>query len=341
MQITTIGIDLAKSVFQIHGVLADGTVAFNKPLRRAQMLPFFAKLDPCLIGIEACGSSHHWARELTRLGHEVKLMPANYVKAYVKRGKSDAVDAAAICEAVTRPSMRFVAIKSEEQQAALCLHRVRQALISQRTQLVNMIRGLLAEFGIILPAGINHLRDFACEMQAGELLNIPEIGEDVIALLCDQLIELDQRVMTLDRAISKQSKQDERIELLRTIPGIGPVTASAIVSTIGSGQQFRCARDFAAWIGLTPLNKSSGGKEALGRISRMGDQYLRRLLVNGMASRVRFAKIKPDKADPWLLNLLERKPAKLAAVAMANKTARIAWAVLTNGEPYREVRAAQ
>lgn len=337
MQVTTIGIDLAKTVFQVHGVYEDGSVAFNKPLRRTQMLPFFANHDRCLVGIEACGSSHHWARELTKLGHEVRLMPANYVKAYVKRGKSDAVDAAAICEAVTRPSMRFVTIKSEEQQAALSLHRVRQALIRQRTQLVNMIRGLLAEFGVILPAGINHLREFAFEMQAGELLDIPEIGEDVIALLCDQLIELDQRIMTLDRTISEQSKQDERVELLQSIPGIGPVTASAIVSTIGSGRQFRCARDFAAWVGLTPLNKSSGGKETLGRISRMGDQYLRSLLVNGMASRVRSAKIKPDKADPWLLSLLERKPTKLAAVAMANKTARIAWAVLTNGEPYRGV----
>lgn len=341
MQITTIGVDLAKNVFQVHGIYEDGSVAFNKPLRRAQMLPFFAKINPCLIGIEACGSSHYWARELTGIGHEVKLMPANYVKAYVKRGKSDAADAAAICEAVSRPSMRFVAIKSEEQQAALSLHRVRQALISQRTQLVNMIRGLLAEFGIILPAGINHLRGFAHEMQAGELLDIPEIGENVIALLCDQLIELDQRVAALDRAIREQSRQDDRVELLQTIPGIGPVTASAIVSTIGSGRQFSSARDFAAWIGLTPLNKSSGGKEVLGRISRMGDRYIRRLLVNGMASRVRYAKNKPDKADPWLLNLLERKPAKLAAVAMANKTARIAWAVLTNGEPYREENIAQ
>lgn len=341
MQITTIGVDLAKHVFQVHGIYEDGSVAFNKPLRRAQMLPFFSKIEPCLIGLEACGSSHYWARELTRLGHEVRQMPANYVKAYVKRGKTDAADAGAICEAVTRPSMRFVAIKSEEQQAALSLHRVRQTLISQRTQLVNMIRGLLAEFGIILPVGIDHLREFAREMQAGELLDIPETAEDVIALLCDQLVDLDHRITMLDRAISEHARQDARVDLLQTIPGIGPVTASAIVSTIGSGRQFRSARDFAAWIGLTPLNKSSGGKEVLGRISRMGDRYIRRLLVNGMASRVRYAKSKPDKADPWLINLLERKPAKLAAVAMANKTARIAWAVLTNGEPFRQEVIAQ
>ena len=341
MQITTIGVDLAKNVFQVHGVCADGSAAFNKPLRRARMLPFFAALDPCLIGMEACGSSHYWARELTELGHEVKLMPAGYVKAYVKRGKSDAADAAAICEAVTRTTMRFVTIKSEEQQAVLSLHRVRQALISQRTQLANMIRGLLAEFGITLPRGIDHLRRFAFEMQAGELLDIPETAEDVIALLCDQLIDLDHRITRLDRTICEQSRKDERVELLQTIPGIGPVTASAIVATIGSGRQFRSARDFAAWIGLTPLNKSSGGKQVLGRISRMGDQYLRRLLVNGMASRVRYAKSKPDRADPWLRNLLERKPAKLAAVAMANKTARVAWAVLTNGEPFTQERMAR
>jgi transposase len=332
MQIITIGVDLAKNVIQVHGVYEDGSVAFNKPLRRAQMLPFFAKLAPCLIGIEACASSHYWARELTMLGHEVKLMPATYVKAYVKRGKSDSADAAAICEAVTRPSMRFVAIKTEDQQAILSQHSVRQALISQRTQLVNMIRGLLTEFGVILPRGIDHLRSLAREMQVGELLGIPETAEDVIALLCDQLIDLDLRITRLDKAISEQAKQDERIELLRTIPGIGPLTASAIVATIGNGRQFRSARDFAAWIGLTPLNKSSGGKQVLGRISRMGNQYLRKLLVNGMASRVRAAKNKPERADPWMLNLLDRKPVKLAAVAMANKTARIAWAVLTNGE---------
>lgn len=337
MQIITIGVDLAKNVIQVHGVYEDGSVAFNKPLRRAQMLPFFAKLAPCLIGIEACASSHYWARELTMLGHEVKLMPATYVKAYVKRGKSDSADAAAICEAVTRPSMRFVAIKTEDQQAILSQHSVRQALISQRTQLVNMIRGLLTEFGVILPRGIDHLRSLAREMQVGELLGIPETAEDVIALLCDQLIDLDLRITRLDKAISEQAKQDERIELLRTIPGIGPLTTSAIVATIGNGRQFRSARDFAAWIGLTPLNKSSGGKQVLGRISRMGNQYLRKLLVNGMASRVRAAKNKPERADPWMLNLLDRKPVKLAAVAMANKTARIAWAVLTNGEPYREI----
>ena len=336
MQITTVGIDLAKNVFQVHGIHEDGSVAFNKPLRRAQMLPFFAKLDPCLIGIEACGSSHYWARELAVLGHEVKLMPATYVKAYVKRGKSDAADAAAICEAVTRPSMRFVAIKSQEQQAFVSLHRVRQALISQRTQLANMIRGLLAEFGITIARGIDHLRRFAREMQAGELLDMPHTAEEVIALLCDQLIDLDQRIARLDKAIRELARKDERAALLQTIPGIGPVTASAIVATIGSGRQFRSARDFAAWVGLTPLNKSSGGKQVLGRISRMGDHYLRSLLVNGMASRVRHAKQRPDRADPWLRSLLERKPAKLAAVAMANKTARIAWAVLTNGEPFRE-----
>jgi transposase len=302
------------------------------------MLAFFAKLDPCLIGMEACGSSHYRARELCKLGHDVKLMPPAYVKAYVKRGKSDAADATAICEAVARPTMRFVAIKSEEQQAVLSQHRVRQTLVGQRTQLVNMTRGLLAEFGITVPKGINYLRNFAREMQAGELLDIPQTAEDVIASLCDQLIDLDVRIDKLEKEIFAASKKDERVELLRTIPGIGPLTASAIVATIGSGRQFRSGRDFAAWIGLTPLNKSSGGRQILGRISRMGDQYLRRLLVGGMTSRVRQAKHNPDRADPWLRSMLERKPVRLTTVAMANKTARTAWAVLTNGEPFREHR---
>jgi transposase len=340
MELTAIGIDLAKNVFQVHGIYSDGSVAFNKPLRRAQMLPFFAGLDPCLIGMEACGSCHYWARELGRLDHEVKLMPPSYVKPYVKRGKSDAADAAAICEAVTRPTMRFVAIKSEDQQAVLCQHRVRQALVGQRTQLANMIRGLLSEFGITMPTGIRYLRDFALNMRAGELLDIPEMAEDVIATLCDQFIALDGRIDALEKVIFSASKKDARVELLRTIPGIGPITASAIVATVGSGRQFKSGRDFAAWIGLTPLNKSSGGKETLGRISRMGDQYLRRLLVAGMTSRVRMAKVHPDRVDPWLHSLLERKSVRLATVAMANKTARTAWAVLTNGEPYREERTA-
>ena len=336
MQITTIGIDLAKNVFQAHGVFADGSVAFNKPLRRAQMLPFFAKLDPCLIGMEACGSSHYWARELCSLGHDVKLMPPSYVKPYVKRSKSDAADAAAICEAVMRQTMRFVPIKSEEQQAVFSQHRLRQTLVSQRTQLSNMIRGLLAEFGITLPKSINYLRNFAREMQAGELLDIPETAEDVIASPCDQIIDLDIRIDRLEKEIFAASKKDDRVRLLRTIPGIGPLTASAIVATIGSGRQFRSGRDFAAWVGLTPLNKSSGGKEILGRISRMGDQYLRRLLVGGMTSCIRQAKYKPDRADPWLRRMLERKSVRLTTVAMANKIARTAWAILTTGEPYRE-----
>lgn len=274
------------------------------------------------------------------MGHEVKLMPPSYVKPYVKRGKSDAVDAAAICEAVTRPTMRFVAIKSEDQQAVLCQHRVRQALVGQRTQIANMIRGLLSEFGVTMPVGIRHLREFAVDMQAGEMLDLPEMAEDVIASLCDQLIALDGRIDKLEKAICAAATTDVRVDLLRSIPGIGPITASAIVATVGSGRQFRSGRDFAAWIGLTPINKSSGGKETLGRITRMGDQYLRRLLVIGMTSRVRRAKVHPERADPWLLSLLERKSVRLATVAMANKTARVVWAVLTNGEPYRQTQAA-
>jgi len=340
MSIITIGLDLAKNIFQVHGVQEDGSVAFNRPLRRAQMLPFFAKLDPCLIGLEACSTSHYWGRELSALGHEVKLMPPAYVKPYVKRGKSDAADAEAICEAVTRPTMRFVEIKSVDQQAILCQHRARTIMVGQRTQLSNVIRGLIGEFGITIRKGLESIRLFAEDIENGNAPDIPAVGQEVISSLCDQLLCLHRRVVQLDKDIASAGKTDHRIKLLQTIPGIGPINASAIVATIGSGHQFKSGRDLAAWIGLTPLNKSSGGKERLGKISRMGDQYLRRLLVIGMTSRVRSAMARPDRVDPWTKSLLERKPVRVATVAMANKTARIIWAVLTKNEPYTPQRTA-
>jgi len=340
MSITTIGIDLAKNIFQVHGVREDGSVAFNRPLRRAQMLPFFTKLAPCLIGMEACSTSHYWGRELTALGHQVKLMPPAYVKPYVKRGKSDAADAQAICEAVTRPTMRFVEIKSADQQAILCQHRARTIMVGQRTQLSNVIRGLIGEFGITIRKGLESIRLFAGNIENGNAPDIPAIGQEVISSLCDQLLSLHRRIVQLDKDIAAAGKTDHRIKLLQTIPGIGPINASAIVATIGSAHQFKSGRDLAAWIGLTPLNKSSGGKERLGKISRMGDQYLRRLLVIGMTSRVRSAMARPDRVDPWTKSLLERKPVRVATVAMANKTARIIWAVLTKNEPYTPQRAA-
>lgn len=334
MSITTIGLDLAKNIFQVHGVTDEGVAAFNKPLRRAQILPFFGNLEPCLVGMEACSSAHFWARELTALGHDVKLMPPAYVKPYVKRGKSDAADAEAICEAVTRPTMRFVEIKSAEQQAILCQHRARSMMVGQRTQLSNTIRGLVGEFGITIRKGLENIRTFAEDMNTGEHEDLPEVAQGVIGSLCQQLLSLHVRILELDKAIAASAKKDHRIKLLQTIPGIGPVNASAIVATIGSAHQFKSGRDLAAWIGLTPLNKSSGGKERLGKISRMGDRYLRQLLVVGMSSRVRAARTRPDRVDPWTAAILERKPTRVATVAMANKTARIIWAVLTKNEPF-------
>jgi transposase len=335
MQVTTIGLDLAKNVFQVHGITDDGKVAFNRALRRAQVLTFFESLEPCLVGIEACGTSHHWAREISKLGHEVRLIPPVYVKPYVKRGKSDAADAEAICEAVTRPTMRFVEIKTPDQQAILAVHRTRDLIVRQRTQTINMLRAQLAEFGIVLPQGIYHVLQFAKDCLNGKQPNLPEVAGDVIFELCDQLLFLHSKILRCSREMTQIAKREKRVALLRTIPGVGQITASAIVATIGSGKQFNNGREFAAWLGLTPLNKSSGGKERLGHISKMGDQYIRRLLVLGMTSRIRSIRTKPEKFDPWFADILARKPSRVAAIAMANKTARIIWAVLTRNEPYK------
>ena len=334
MQVTTIGLDLAKNVFQVHGIAKDDEVAFNRPLRRAQLLPFFSRIEPCLIGMEACSSAHHWARELTKFGHDVRLIPPIYVKPYVKRGKSDAIDAEAICEAVTRPTMRFVAIKTVEQQSLLAVHRARSLLVRQRTQLINGLRGMVAEFGVYIARGLARVIGFAEDILAGEVLDLPDIANDVIHNLCEHLMALHARVRWYEDRLKQVAKEDARVRLLRTIPGVGAVTASAIIASIGDGHQFRNGREFAAWLGLTPANKSSGGKEKLGRITKMGDQYIRSLLVVGMTSLVRQTKSHPERASKWLTSLLERKPARVATVAMANKTARIVWAVLTRNEPY-------
>ncbi len=339
MQVTTIGLDLAKNIFQVHGVSQDGDVAFNRTLRRRQVLEFFERLDPCLVGIEACASSHYWARELVKLGHDVRLMPPAYVKPYVKRGKSDAADAEAICEAVGRPTMRFVAIKTPKQQAMLSLHRARDLIVRQRTQVVNTLRGLLGEFGHALAQGVDRAIGFARQFLSGESLELPALASDVVGNLCHQLLALSTRIRWYALKLTQEARRDARVNLLRTIPGIGPITASAILATIGTADQFRNGREFAAWLGLTPLNRSSGGKERLGRISKMGDKYLRRLLVIGMTSRVRRTRSHPERADPWLLSLVARKPARVATVAMANKTARVVWAVLRRNEPYRPLAA--
>lgn len=335
MQVTTIGLDLAKNVFHVHGVTQDGAVGVSRSLRRSQVLSFFGDLEPCLVGMEACGASHYWARELARLGHEVRLIAPVYVKPYVKRGKSDAADAEAICEAVTRPTMRFVEVKSPEQQAILSLHRARSLIVRQRTQTINMLRGLLAEFGIVFAQGVGHAIRFAKRVGREQAPELPPVALDTVVDLSEQLLALHERVLWYGRKLTQAAKAEPRIALLQTIPGIGPITASAIVATIGSAEQFRCGRDFAAWLGLTPLNRSTGGKERLGRISKMGDRYIRNLMVVGMTSRIKQIKTAPERFDPWFSDILERKPAKLAAIAMANKTARIIWEVLTRNEPYK------
>jgi transposase len=335
MEISTIGLDLAKSVFQVHGVDAAGAVVVRKALRRSQVLPFFSKLPPCLIGIEACGTSHHWARELTKLGHQVRLMPPAYVKPYVKRGKTDASDAEAICEAVGRPTMRFVAVKSPEQQAALALHRTRDLLVKQRTQLINMTRGLLAEFGIDIPRGIERALQVARRIVDGEAPDVPPEAVRSIVVLCEQALDTHVRLRTIDRAMPEWQRSNDFARRLATIPGIGPVGASALAASVADPHQFRSGREFAAWLGLTPLQKSSGGKERLGRISKMGDKYLRKLLIVGMTSLVRRARYKPESVDPRLADLLARKPVRVATVALANKTARIAWAIMVRGGTYQ------
>jgi transposase len=335
MEISTIGLDLAKNIFQIHGANAVGEVVVRKALRRSQVLPFFSKLAPCLVGMEACGTSHHWAREIAKLGHQVRLMPANYVKPYVKRSKNDANDAEAICEAVTRPTMRFVAVKSREQQAALSMHRARDLLVKQRTQVVNLIRGVLGEFGTDIAVGLERALIMARQIIEGKDLGVPAEAAQVIMTLSQQALDTHLRIRAMERDLLRWHRGNEVSRRLATIPGIGPIGASALVASVSDPHQFRSGREFAAWLGLTPRQNSSGGKERLGRITKMGDRYLRKLLFVGMMSLVKCAKRAPGTVDPRLLDLLARKPVRVAAVALANKTARVVWAVMTRGERYR------
>ena len=332
MQLTTIGLDLAKHVFQVHGVDAAGNIVLRRRLRRGQMITFFAGLAPCLVGMEACATAHFWARELTALGHDVRLMPAQYVKAYVKRGKNDAADAAAICEAVSRPSMRFVPVKSEAQQAALMLHRARDLLVRQRTQLINAVRGHLAEFGIVEARGAWNLPRVLAHLETeGE---VPEVARQILRPLAAQLDEAEQRIEDLDARIAAWHKASPASQRLATIPGIGPLVATAITATIADPSTFRSGREFAAWLGLVPRQRSTGGKQRLGRISREGDGYIRRLLIIG--AQAVLLRSKAAHADPWMQGLLARRPRLVVAVALANKTARVAWAVMTKGQPYRQ-----
>lgn len=340
METITIGLDLAKRVFQVHAIDEAGNVVVRKALRRGQVLPFFARQPRCLVGLEACGTSHHWARELTKLGHEVRLMPPAYVKPYVKRGKTDAGDAEAICEAVTRPTMRFVPVKSAEQQAALALHRTRDLLVKQRTQLVNMVRGLLAEFGIEMARGLHHALLLVTRLASGEAPEVPPLAQRVVRGLAEQIGSLQGQLARLDKELLAWHRSSELSQRLATIPGVGVITATALAASVSEPERFRSGRQFAASLGLTPLQNCSGGKERMGRISRMGDRYLRRLLVIGMTSLVRQARARPEAVDPRIIAMLERKPVRLVTVAAANRTARIAWAIMTRGGTYQAPLAA-
>jgi transposase len=335
MEITIVGLDLAKSIFQVHAVDAAGTAVVRKALRRAQVLPFFAKLPRCLVGMEACGTSHHWARELTKLGHEVRLMPPAYVKPYVKRGKTDAADAEAICEAVTRPTMRFVPIKS-----ALALHRTRDLLVKQRTQLVNMVRALLAEFGIEMARGLHHALRLAERLSAGDAPEVPALAQRVVTGLADQIGAVQVQLARLEQDLLAWHRSNELSQRLATIPGVGVISATALAASVSEPERFRSGRQFAASLGLTPLQNCSGGKERMGRISRMGDRYLRRLLVVGTTSLIRRARAKPEAVDPRIIAMLQRKPVRVVTVAAANRTARVAWAIMTRGDTYRAPMAA-
>jgi len=335
MDITTIGLDLAKNFFQVHAVDAAGAVVTKKMLRRNQVLAFFSDVGPCLVGMEACAGAHYWAREIAKFGHTVRLMPPNYVKPYVKRGKNDANDAEAICEAVTRPTMRFVAVKSPEQQAILSLHRSREILVKQRTQLVNVMRGLLAEFGISVPVGLQNAMRLARTTIADGKLDVPKEASDCAQLLSRQVIDLHIKILQMERGIRRWHRGSEASQRLATIPGVGPIGATALVASITDPHQFRSGRELAAWIGLTPRQNSSGGKERLGGISKMGDRYLRKLLFLGATSLLKGSKLRKENVVPRALDLLARKPARVAAIALANRTARVAWAMLVRGGVYR------
>ncbi len=340
MKITTVGIDLAKNVLaknviQIHGVDERGKTVLRKPLKRAQVAAFFATLEPCLIGMEACGSAHHWARKLQGFGHAVRLMAPQFVKPYVKTNKNDVADAEAICEAVGRPNMRFVPLKTTEQQSVLALHRARQGFVKARTAQANAIRGLLGEFGIVMPQGMTSLAK-----------RVPEILEDgengltgsfrqLLQRLMEHLKELDGQVGELEQEIQVWHRQNEASCKLAKVPGIGPITASALVASVGDAKNFANGRQMAAWLGLVPRQHSSGGRPTLLGISKRGDSYLRTLLVHGARSVVRYAEGKTNPAADWLRSLLSRRNTNVAVVALANKNARIAWALLAHDREFR------
>lgn len=335
MIVTRVGLDLAKSVFQVHGVDHTGATVVRRRLARSQLLGFFGKLSPCIVGMEACSSAHHWARELTRIGHEVRLIPPQYVKPYVKRNKTDAADAEAICEAVGRPNMRFVPIKTVAQQAVLALHRVRSLLVRQRTATINAARGLLGEFGLVAAKGAARLDELRRRLGATTPDDVPPAARMAIEMLFEHIDDLRGRAEAVEAEIIAWHQASETSKRLAGVPGIGPLTASALVAAVGDARQFRSARHFAAWLGLTPRMASSGDKQRIGRISKGGDRYLRTLLIHGARAIVGAVKRPNLRPRPWLSPLLARRPIPVAATALAHKTARIVWAMLSRDEAYR------
>ncbi len=333
-KISMIGLDLAKNVFQVHGIDASGRVVLRRQLRRGAVEKFFAKLPPCTVGMEACGSAHHWARVIGSYGHQVRLMPPAYVKPYVKRNKNDGRDAEGICEAVSRPTMRFVPVKSVEQQATLAVHAVRALLVRQRTMAANALRAALSEFGIVAAKGLEGLRELMAKLEAPSE-EIAEMMRATLLMLVEQWQALDARERALERQIAKAARCDRQARRLMEVPGVGPIIASTVLAKVPDARVFRSGRDFAAWIGLTSRDHGTGGRHRPGHISRQGDRVLRALLISGASAHLRQQQ-RRGISDPWLREMLARRPYKVAMVALAAKTARILWAMLVNGEAYRD-----
>jgi transposase len=333
-EVSIIGLDLAKNVFQVHGADVSGAVLFRKRLRRHQVLAFFSSQPPCTVAMEACGSAHHWAREIGRLGHAVRLIPPAYVKPFVKRQKNDAADAEAICEAAGRPTMRFVVPKSEHAQAAALVFRARDLLVRQRTQIINALRGHLTEFGLVVASGPAYVPQLMQAVEEGAE-PIPEIARSILQMLVETLHRLNEQIARLDHEIAQRAKENEVARRLMTIPGVGPVTAVALAALAPPAETFKRGRDFAAWVGLTPLQHSTGGKQKLGATSKMGERTLRRLLIIGANSVLLQAARHGAPAESWLARMLARKPPMLVRVALANKMTRIVWALLARDEVYR------
>jgi len=334
-KITTVGLDLAKSVFQVHGSDRTGRPVVRKKLRRKQVLEFFAALSPCLVGLEACASAHHWARELQALGHEVRLIPPQYVRPFVKTNKNDASDAEAICEALMRPTMRFAAVKSAEQQSVLLLHRARELLVRQRTMLINALRGHCGEFGIVVAQGAPKVTELIERIEDPDDTRIPALARAALRSLVEQYRKVQTEILGLEKRLKAWHRSNEASRRLEAIPGVGMITATALVATIGDASQFHSGRQLAAWLGLVPRQHSSGGKERLGRISKRGDGYIRRLLVHGARADLRWSRRRKQARSAWQESLLARRPTNVVLVAMANKTARVVWAMLSRGETFR------